>query len=110
MMRKYFGELTDNRQPGKIKHNLLEIIVMTICAVIAGCGVWEDIADYCRVKAAWFKESLHMTLENGIPSYDTIQRVWSMRTRAPKESRSIHPDYFSFKPSLNASPTLPPTL
>ena len=78
MMREYFGELTDNRQAGKVKHNLLEIIVMTICAVIAGCDVWEDIADYCRVKAVWFKESLHMTLENGIPSHDTIQRVWGM--------------------------------
>lgn len=78
MMREYFGSVTDNRQSWKIKHNLLEIIVMTICAVIAGCDVWEDIADYCRVKEAWFKESLQMKLENGIPSHDTIQRVWGM--------------------------------
>lgn len=78
MMRKYFGDLTDTRQQGKIKHNLLEIIVMTICAVIAGCDVWEDIADYCCVKEPWFKESLHMKLENGIPSHDTLQRVWGM--------------------------------
>ena len=78
MLREHFGGLTDNRQAGKVKHNLLEIIVMTICAVIAGCDVWEDIADYCRVKETWFRESLHMTLENGIPSHDTIQRVWGM--------------------------------
>lgn len=78
MIQEYFGNLTDRRQPWKTKHNLLEIIVMTICAVIAGCDVWEDIADYCRVKEAWFRESLHMKLENGIPSHDTLQRVWSM--------------------------------
>ena len=78
MMREYFGGLTDKRQEGKVKHNLLEIIVMTICAVIAGCDVWEDIADYCRVKETWFRESLHMELKNGIPSHDTIQRVWGM--------------------------------
>lgn len=78
MMQEYFGELTDNRQAWKVRHNLLEIIVMTICAVIAGCDVWEDITDFCRVKAAWFKESLHMKLENGIPSHDTMQRVWGM--------------------------------
>ena len=78
MFEQYFGEITDKRQPGKVKHNLLEIIVMTICAVIAGCEVWEDIADYCRVKEEWFKESLHMELKNGIPSHDTMQRVWSM--------------------------------
>ena len=69
MMQEYFGKLRDNRQTWKVKHNLLEIIVMTICAVIAGCDAWEDIADYCRVKETWFKESLHMNLENGIPSH-----------------------------------------
>ena len=78
MLKDYFADLTDKRQRGKIKHNLLEIVVMTICAVIAGCDAWEDIADYCRVKEAWFREALHMKLENGIPSHDTIQRIWSM--------------------------------
>lgn len=82
-MCEYFKELTDPRQAGKIKHNLLEIIVMTICAVIAGCDVWEDIVDYCRVKEEWFREALHMNLENGIPSHDTMQRVWGMLE--PKE-------------------------
>jgi predicted transposase YbfD/YdcC len=78
MLQGYFAGLTDERQSGKIKHNLLEIVVMTICAVIAGCDVWEDIADFCRVKEMWFKESLSMKLENGIPSHDTMQRVWEM--------------------------------
>ena len=82
-MHEYFKELTDPRQAGKIKHNLLEIIVMTICATIAGCDVWEDIADYCRVKEAWFRDALHMHLENGVPSHDTMQRVWGMLE--PKE-------------------------
>lgn len=78
MIKEYFNGITDKRQPGKVKHNLLEIVVMTICAVIAGCEVWEDIYDYCRVKESWFRNSLGMKLENGIPSHDTIQRVWSM--------------------------------
>ena len=65
-MFEYFENLTDMRQAGKVKHNLLEIVVMTICAVIAGCEAWEDIADYYRVKKNWFKESLHIKLENGI--------------------------------------------
>ncbi len=56
----------------------MEIVVMTICSVIAGCDVWEDIVDFCRVKEAWFKESLHLKLTNGLPSHDTMQRVWSM--------------------------------
>ena len=50
MIKQYFEELTDKRQTHKVKHNMLEIVIMTICAVIAGCEAWEDIADYCRVK------------------------------------------------------------
>ena len=41
MLQTYFETLTDERQTWKVKHNLLEIVVMTICAVIAGCDVWE---------------------------------------------------------------------
>ena len=58
MFAEHFEGLTDTRQAGKVKYSLLEIIVMTVCAVIAGCEVWEDIADYCRVKEEWFRESL----------------------------------------------------
>lgn len=78
MLRESFISIIDPRQQGKVKHNLLEIIVMTICAVIAGCDVWEDIVDFCRVKEQWLKEKLNMKLEYGLPSHDTMQRVWGM--------------------------------
>ena len=84
MLQTYFETLTDERQAWKVKHNLLEIVVMTICAVIAGCDAWEDIEDFCRVKEQWLKENLHLELKNGLPSHDTMQRVWSM----------IHPEEF----------------
>jgi hypothetical protein len=60
MLQEHFTDLTDERQPGKIQHKLLELVVMTICAVIAGCDVWEDIADYCQAKEDWFREKLGM--------------------------------------------------
>ena len=72
----YFANVTDTRQVGKIRHNLTEIIVMVSCAVIAGYDVWEDIADFCRVKEDWFREGLGMELANGIPSHDTFRRVF----------------------------------
>ena len=84
MLQTYFETLTDERQAWKVKHNLLEIVVMTICAVIAGCDAWEDIEDFCRVKEQWLKENLDLELKNGLPSHDTMQRVWSM----------IHPEEF----------------
>ena len=49
-MSEYFEGMTDPRQEAKVKHSFIETIMIVICAVIAGCDVWEDIADYCRVK------------------------------------------------------------
>lgn len=43
--------------------------------IIAGRETWEDIADYISVKRDWFRERLHMKLENGIPSHDTVQHI-----------------------------------
>ena len=77
-MRDYFCEISDPRQPWKIEHNLHEIIIMTICAVISDFNHWEDIVDFCKVKMTWFRERLGLKLENGIASHDTFQRVFQM--------------------------------
>ena len=94
MLQEYFQELTDKRQPWKIKHKLLEIVVMTICAVIAGCDVWEDIVDYCRVKVCWFRESLHMELTNGIPSHNILKQYPAKISLARKRRRCAYDDAF----------------
>ena len=85
-MKEYFENIKDPRQQSKVQHNFVETIMMVICAVIAGCDDWEDIADYCRVKYNWFKERLGMKLENGIPSHDTMSRIFGMIE--PKEFQS----------------------
>lgn len=77
-MMKHFENITDTRQPWKVEHNLLEIIVMTICAVISGCEYWEDIVDFCQVKAQWFQKKMGLELKNGVASHDTFQRVFQM--------------------------------
>ncbi len=35
-MTKYFEEIEDTRQQGKIKYNLAKVIVITIAAIAAG--------------------------------------------------------------------------
>lgn len=82
-MKEYFETLKDPRQQSKVMHNFAEIVMMVVCAVIAGCDVWEDIADYCRVKEEWLRERIGLKLENGIPSHDTLSRVFGMLD--PKE-------------------------
>ena len=77
-MKEYFEQISDPRQAKKVAHNLLEIVVMTICAVISGCEYWDDIVDFCEVKQSWFKEKLGLALKNGLASHDTFQRVFQL--------------------------------
>ena len=86
MLQKHFETITDKRQEWKTKHNLLEIIIMTICAVIAECEAWYQIEEYCEEKRSWFKDKLGLELAHGIPSHDTFERVFAMID--PKEMES----------------------
>ena len=51
MLQKHFELITDKRQKWKTKHNLLESIIMTICAVAAECEAWYQIEEYCEEKS-----------------------------------------------------------
>ena len=75
-MLKFFESITEPRQPWKTDYNLHEIVVMTICEVMSGCEIWEEITDFSKVKADWFREKLGLALENGVASHDTFQRVF----------------------------------
>jgi len=78
MLQKHFETLTDVRVQGRTKHNLLEIVLITICAVMTGIDAWWQIADFARVKAQWFREKLGLELKRGVPSHDTFQRVFEL--------------------------------
>ena len=77
-MKKYFEELTDSRQQGKIKYNLCEVVVMAIVAVTAGAEHWNEIALYCKSKVDMFRTIYHLELINGAPSDDTFQRIFAI--------------------------------
>lgn len=71
----FFDGLTDPRIDRTKKHLLRDIIGLTICAVLSGCDDWEEIELYGELKHDWLKEFL--VLPNGIPSHDTINRVFA---------------------------------
>lgn len=73
-MASHFEELEDPRIERTRKHSLVDIICLSICAVIAGAEGWEDIEEFGLQKEAWLRR--HLRLENGIPSHDTISRVF----------------------------------
>lgn len=74
-IEKHFGELKDPRIERTRLHKLIDILVITICAVICGADTWEDVADFGRAKQEWFEGFLE--LPYGIPSHDTFNRVFN---------------------------------
>jgi predicted transposase YbfD/YdcC len=70
----HFAGLTDPRMDYLIEHELLDIVAITICAVICGAETWGDIEAYGQSKAEWLRTFL--ALPNGIPSHDTISRLF----------------------------------
>ena len=69
-----FKEVEDPRVIGRTSHKLIDILVITVLAVICNCKTWTEISDYGNAKENWLKELLD--LENGIPSEDTFNRVF----------------------------------
>lgn len=75
-LRIHFSKLEDPRLDRQKLHQLLDIIVIAICAVICGAETWVDIANFGKARIEWFKKFLE--LPNGIPSHDTFGRVFSL--------------------------------
>ncbi|MDL2315970.1 ISAs1 family transposase, partial [Desulfovibrio sp. OttesenSCG-928-A18] len=57
------------------KHKLVDILIITLCATICGVEGWEEIEIFAEEREDWFKGFLE--LPNGIPSHDTMYRVFS---------------------------------
>jgi predicted transposase YbfD/YdcC len=74
-LRHHFAGLTDPRSDHTKHHPLLDLIGLTLCAVIAGADTWTDIARYGRAKVDWLNTFLE--LPHGIPSHDTLGRVFA---------------------------------
>lgn len=75
LLLEHFKDLDDPRAEHLLEHQLLDIIGLTICAVICGADSWVDIETYGKAKQGCLGEFLE--LPNGIPSHDTIARVFA---------------------------------
>ena len=72
----HFEDIDDPRIERTKKHKLFDIIVLSICAVIANADTFVEIERYGKAKYDWLKKFLELT--HGIPSHDTIGRVFSL--------------------------------
>ena len=72
----HFESLPDPRRDDcRTPHKLLDIIVITICAVICGADNWVAVQSFGDAKYKWLTGFLE--LPKGIPSHDTFRRVFS---------------------------------
>jgi len=74
-IEQHFGDLTDPRVDRTKLHELMDILVMAICAILAGADNWEDVEEFGKARIEWFQTFL--PLPNGIPSHDTFTRVFA---------------------------------
>jgi predicted transposase YbfD/YdcC len=72
---EYFADVEDPRREHTRKHSLETILGLSLCAVVCGADSFVGIEDFGHAKEAWLKTFLD--LSNGIPSHDTLGRVFS---------------------------------
>lgn len=71
-----FEGLTDERSRRNLLHGLSDIIFLTICAVVSGADGWTEVENFGHTKLGWLRR--FVGLKNGIPSHDTLGRVFGM--------------------------------
>jgi predicted transposase YbfD/YdcC len=69
-----FSQIKDHRRDITKRHELIDIIVIGVLAVICGAETWNNMEEYGRSKEIFLRQFLR--LSNGIPSHDTFNRVF----------------------------------
>lgn len=83
--QKFFGSVPDFRINRRKKHNLVDILVVALCAIVSGADDFEEIEAYGKRKESFLRGFLE--LPNGIagrprPSHDTFNRVFKYMDKA----------------------------
>lgn len=70
-----FGSVEDPRSHINQLHDLQDILLIGIISVICGAETWKQMVEFAQSKEKFLRK--HLKLKNGIPSEDTINRVFS---------------------------------
>ena len=70
-----FGTIDDPRSHINKLHDLVDILLIGIISVICGAETWKQMVEFANSKEDFLRKFLK--LENGIPSEDTINRLFS---------------------------------
>lgn len=77
----HFENLEDTRSHINKKHELLDILFLTVVAIMSGAEGWKDIKQFGDSKLDWLRQ--FRPFEAGIPVDDTIARIISALAPEP---------------------------
>ena len=72
----FFTDLEDPRIERHKLYPLNELLLTTLCAKICDAQSWEDIQDFGEARIEFLRK--YLPYKNGIPSHDTLARVFSL--------------------------------
>jgi predicted transposase YbfD/YdcC len=71
-----FVLIDDPRQAAKVEHDLVELLVVAVNAVLVGADTFVEIELWAREKLDWLRG--YLRLKHGIPSHDTFGRLFGL--------------------------------
>lgn len=71
-----FGIIKDPRIERTKKHLLIDVIALTLFAIMSGAQTFDEIELFGKLHEKWLKK--YLKLSGGIPSHDTINRTLSL--------------------------------
>ncbi len=75
----HFDLIPDPRRDHGKQHALPDIFALVLCAVISGADSFLAIEAFGKARLGWLRRFI--PLENGVPSHDTIRRVFALVDR-----------------------------
>lgn len=97
-----FKTVKDPRKNINKKHDFIDILFLTISAVISGALGWKDIKEFGDEKLEWLRQ--YREFKNGIPVDDTIARV--IRLIKPDEFNQCFIDWVNTVRKENNQPQI----
>ena len=72
----YVSTVTDSRQEKKVLHKMMDIIMLVFFSTLANADDWVEMEVFGKEHEKFLRN--YLELPNGIPSHDTIQRVFAI--------------------------------
>ena len=67
------NSLEDSRQQWKVKHKLVDILIIVMLSILTGHNNFEEMVIFAEARVEILRK--YIKLENGIPHKDTLKRV-----------------------------------